>query len=333
NYTLAAGYVWSREQVRNTFISDDSFRSFPLRRDQHGLYAENRFQLGGRLFLTAGLRVEIIDTPSIPGNALSRRPLFPAHVTTQPNPKIAAAFAHTPSTRLHGSFGTGIRPPGGFDLAFTNNPELRPEKTRGFDAGVEQRFGRLLSLDLTGFHNRYDDLIVSLGGSLAALGSFRTANLANSRARGLELLARFRPAAPLDLSATYMYLATEILSLDGSTGLAPQFFRAGQALPRRPPHSGTLHAAYSFRRLSAHATAHFRGETLDTEPSFGASGGFFPNPGYTSLGLSLNYRLGPGVTLYGNLRNALNQRYEEVFGFPSPRLNFIAGMRWRLSRE
>jgi outer membrane receptor protein involved in Fe transport len=42
--------------------------------------------------------------------------------------------------------------------------------------------------------------------------------------------------------------------------------------------------------------------------------------------------MGGGVTAYGNLRNALNQRYEEVFGFPSPRLNFVAGVKWTLSR-
>jgi hypothetical protein len=28
------------------------------------------------------------------------------------------------------------------------------------------------------------------------------------------------------------------------------------------------------------------------------------------------------------LRNALNRRYEEVFGYPSPRLNFVAGLKW-----
>jgi hypothetical protein len=38
------------------------------------------------------------------------------------------------------------------------------------------------------------------------------------------------------------------------------------------------------------------------------------------------------VTAYGNLRNALNEHYEEVFGYPSPRLNFVAGLKWSLGR-
>ena len=50
------------------------------------------------------------------------------------------------------------------------------------------------------------------------------------------------------------------------------------------------------------------------------------------MGININYALGRGLTAYGDLRNALNQRYEEVFGYPSLRLNFVAGMKWTLSK-
>jgi hypothetical protein len=38
------------------------------------------------------------------------------------------------------------------------------------------------------------------------------------------------------------------------------------------------------------------------------------------------------VTAYGNLRNALNRQYEEVFGYPSPKLNFVTGLKWTIAR-
>jgi hypothetical protein len=44
----------------------------------------------------------------------------------------------------------------------------------------------------------------------------------------------------------------------------------------------------------------------------------------------LNYAVAPWITIYGNLRNALNQHYEEIFGFPSPRLNFVAGIKFSI---
>ena len=124
-----------------------------------------------------------------------------------------------------------------------------------------------------------------------------------------------------------------MLSLDRASGVAQQFYRVGQRLVRRPRHSGSFEAIYQYKRISADINAYMRTKTLDVEPSFGASGGFFPNPGFAVLGLNLNYDLGHGVTIYGNLRNALNRRYEEIYGFPSSRLNFVAGMKWRLSRE
>ncbi|MFB3827262.1 MAG: TonB-dependent receptor [Bryobacteraceae bacterium] len=331
-YTTSFGFAWTREREKNSWITDSGSRWFPLRRDQEGLYWENRLQLGRRLFVNAGARAEVITTGALAANADFARPFIPEHTVTKLNPKLAAAYV-LGGTRLHGSFGTGIRPPAGFDLAFTNNPELRPERTASFDFGVEQRLlTNRLSLDATYFHNRFSDLIVSLGGSLARLSSYRSANLANSRAQGVELAARVQAARRLSFQAAYTYLDSAILSLDGSAGLAPAYFRVGQPLLRRPAHSGTLVAAWQRGRAGANLTGYWRGETLDTEPNFGASSGLFPNPGYFNLGFNLNVRVARGLTAYGSLRNALNQRYEEVLGYPSPLLNFVTGLKFTFER-
>jgi outer membrane receptor protein involved in Fe transport len=90
-------------------------------------------------------------------------------------------------------------------------------------------------------------------------------------------------------------------------------------------------STFLYKRLSANVIGYFRGETLDTEPNYGASAGLFPNPGYANLGINVNIDAGRGLVLYGNLRNALNQRYEEVYGFPSLGLNFVTGIKWRTS--
>jgi len=66
------------------------------------------------------------------------------------------------------------------------------------------------------------------------------------------------------------------------------------------------------------------------DPSLGATGGLFRNGGYVNIGVNLNYAVARWFSVYGNLRNALDRRYEEIFGFPSPRLNFVAGMKFRI---
>jgi len=339
-YTTSVGVSLTREEVKNTFLSDDQQNAFPLRRDDAGIYWENRFQASQRLFFNAGARIEIIRTPFIPENTADGRPAFAPNTIAKFNPKLAATYLLRQdgggllgSTRLHGSFGTGIRPPAGLELAFTNNPALKPERTASFDAGIDQRFfGGRLSLDTTYFYNRYYDLIVSLGGNLAVLSSYESDNLANSRAQGVEWAARFRPARWMWIAGSYTWLDSEILSLNGSTGLAPLYFQVGQPLLRRPENSGSVVSTFTFRRFSANVTGYFRGADLDVEPTYGASAGLFHAPGFANLGLNLNVPLGAGVTAYGNLRNLLNQSYEEVFGYPALKLNFVAGVKWTLPK-
>jgi outer membrane cobalamin receptor len=333
-YTAAFGYVFSREEVKNTYFTDTNSVLTPIQRNAQGIYWENRFKFGKRLFLNLGARADIIQTGLIPADAenIPPRPAFPANTITRINPKAAIAYAVREGTSVHTSGGTGIRPPDGFDLAFTNNPNLRPERTATFDAGVEQRlFRNRVSLDATYFYNRYYDLIVSLGGSLTHLSSYYSANLSNSRAEGGEFSVRVRPARWISLSGSYTLLDSEILSLNGSTGLAQLYFQVGQPLLRRPRNSGTMVVTFSRGRISADVTGYFRGTVLDVEPNYGASAGLFYNPGFANFGVNVNYALRHSVTLYGSLRNALNSHYEEAFGFPSPFLNFVSGVKWNFS--
>jgi outer membrane receptor protein involved in Fe transport len=322
HYTVAFGVAGGREEVKNTFITDNSFSTFPIPRDNFAAYVENRFVIGSRLFVNAGVRGEWLFTGAMPGDGYSR-PDFPSNTVAKASPKVSVAYVASSATRLHSSFGTGFRPPSGFELAFTTNPALKPERTRSFDAGVEQRVGPV-SLDATYFYNRYYDLIVTLGGSLSSLSHFTSDNLANSKAQGAEFSARVRPARWLFLTGAYTLLKTEILAVP------PRPFVTGQPLTRRPENTGSAVATFTRGRVSADLTGYFRGKALYEEPSYGASSGLFWNPGFANVGVNLNIALGHGVTAYGHLRNALNRQYEEVFGFPSPRLNFVAGMKWSI---
>jgi outer membrane cobalamin receptor len=333
-YTAAFGVSLAREEVKNTYISGDDNNPFTIKRDDTGVYWENRFQIGSRFFFNAGVRGEIIGTPYIPESLPDGRPAFPANTVAKLNPKLAATYVLRAATRLHTSFGTGIRPPAGLELAFTDNPALKPERTATFDFGVEQRvYHDKLSLDATYFYNRFYDLIVSLGGNLAVLSAYQTDNLSNARAQGAELTGRFRPARWMSVAASYTYLDSEVLSLNGSTGLAPIPFSVGQELIRRPANSGSFVSTFSRGRVTANVTGYFRGSDLDVDPSYGASAGLYPSKGFFDMGINLNIRLTAGLTAYGNLRNALNQSYEEVLGYPAPKLNFVAGMKWTLPKR
>jgi outer membrane receptor protein involved in Fe transport len=338
---LVFGFEYNREQAKNTFIADDTNTPFLLPRTSYAYFAENRWNPTRRWVVIAGVRVDDIRTHQLPPDAFGSRPLLPASSITKVNPRLSATYlaregsgaGRWGATRLHGSFGTGIRAPSGFELAFTNNPRLKPEKSLSFDAGVEQRFlADRAVIDATYFYNRFRDQIVVLGSSLSNLSSFTSDNLANARSRGVEFSVRLHPVRSLDFAANYTRLDSAILALDGTTTTQSPF-EVGQPLIRRPRNSGSLNATWSHGRLMLNLNGTWRTQVLDVEPNFGAFGGLFPNNGYFVANTGFAYRLPRGVELYGRLNNVLNRKYEEALGFPALHLNFLTGVRFTFPAE
>jgi outer membrane cobalamin receptor len=348
NDSLAAGFEFNREQTRNNFYLDQNSSSFLLMRSGLAYFAENRWNPSSRLYLTTGIRVDNFRTHSLPPNSSGSRPFIPANSLTKVNPRISIAyFAHEDKaagiwgqTRLHGSFGTGIRPPSGYELGRSNNPELKSEKSISFDAGFEQAlFSSRADIDISYFQNRYKDLIVDLGGAFSNLSSYSMTNLANSRARGLEISFRMRPLQSLELGGQYTYLDSSILAVEGASTVEEPY-EVGQQLLRRPTHSGSYNITWQYGKLKLNMNAYIRGEALDIEPNWGAYACtalgmpcFFQNHGYTKANAGFSYTLIPGVEIYGRVNNVFNQKYEEAFGYPSLRLNFMAGMRFKSTAE
>jgi outer membrane receptor protein involved in Fe transport len=231
------------------------------------------------------------------------------------------------STRLRASAGTGIRPPDAFEIAFTDNPALKPERSRSVEVGLTQRLRPLdVTVQITGFHNRYDDLIVAVGTSLRDASRYRTDNVSNARSRGLELAADWRASWGLQVRGAYTWLDTEILAVDG-TSSAPPPFAAGDRLIRRPRHRGGVAVQFSHGALTAFAEASSRGRTRDVEPNFGASAGLFDNPGYMVVDAGASVRLSRGIDVFGRGLNLLDREYEETLGFPAPGRGGMIGVR------
>ncbi len=341
---FVAGFEYDRETFKDTFITDADENRFTMPRNTYAFFAENRWNPGSRWFISAGLRVDVIAAGNIPADETDAgRPFIPANTVTKADPRISAAFvAHQSdegffgTTRLHSSFGTGIRPPDGFELAFTDNPDLKPEKNISVDAGIEQRLAHDRAVfDVTYFYNGYRDQIVSLGGDFSNLSTFQSANLAKSRAYGIESSVKLRPVRSLEIMGEYTWLNTAILALNGSLAVQPPFV-VGQPLIRRPRSSAGYNVTWTYRRLMLNSNASIRGPVLDIEPNDGTFACtfepqcLFRGGGYVDANAGFSVRLPHGAEVYGRLNNFLNQKYEESFGFPALRLNFVSGIKLEL---
>jgi outer membrane cobalamin receptor len=333
----SAGVEVLAERGESSYITGVTFAPVPVRRHVTGPFAEIRVERGARLLLVGGLRVERIRREALEAdpNPFAPRPPFGPDTRVAPTPRVGAAWVLQPIerrsrgwTKLHASAALGIRPPDAFEIAFTDNPGLKPERSRTVEAGVEQALaGGRLVVDATVFANRYDDLIVAVGRSLRDASRFRTDNISNARARGLELQAAARPHASVHVEVAYTWLGTEILAVDGLPGQAPPPIAPGDPLLRRPRHRVSVVATLERGRGSAFVRLGGRSRMRDVEPTLGAFGGLFDAPGYVVTDVGGRWRLLRGVTLVGRVSNLFDRGYEEALGYPGLPRSAMIGVR------
>jgi outer membrane cobalamin receptor len=334
-FGASAGVEVLGERGTSTYVTGMAGLPMAIDRSTVGTFGEVRYAPDERLSASAGVRLEHIRRNGLEGSGdpFSPRPMFPTQVVQVANPKIALGYVvarsedSRRSTRLRASAGTGIRPPNVLEIAFTDNPNLKPERSRSVSIGLDQQFaGGTLVLAADAFWNRYEDLIVTVGRVLGEASRYRTDNISNARARGLELSAGARPFAALSIRAAYTFLDSETLSVTGLDIAAPPF-AVGDPLIRRPRHQLGLNLTYIAGRVSAFGQLSGRSETLDVEPNYGALGGLFFAPGYSVVNAGTALRVGRGVEVYVRVSNLLNRSYEEALGYPALGRNAIAGVR------
>jgi outer membrane cobalamin receptor len=331
-FEASAGLELLGEEAGGTFITATGDVLVPVERGQAGFFGEARWNHASRVFVNAGLRIERITRRALEGNVGGGRPPFPSDTVVSTNPKLSAAWFVTTSdnfTKIRGSVGTGIRPPDAFEIAFTDNPGLKPERSRSFDLGVEQALlDGLATIEATGFFNNYDDLIVATG-SFSASSRYRTDNISNARARGLELAGTARAplgTGSLQVRVGYTFLATEILAVDNS-GAAPPPYVVGDRLLRRPDHMFSIDALFSAGPFGAFVQGGARSSVRDVDPSFGSFGGIFDTPGYNVWNAGANWTIFERLQIFGRITNLFEENYEEALGYPALGRSGMVGLR------
>jgi outer membrane receptor protein involved in Fe transport len=329
-----------KERADNTFVTDANFEGIPVNRLLAGFFVEGRYDASPRAGLTLGVRLERIERGALVPDAFGSRPQLDEDVVWSLNPKVSAVWflrgnrassATEGWTKIRGGAGTGIKPPTVFELGFTDNPSLKPERSRSFDAGIEHApAGTPVVFEVTGFFNQYDDLIVSVGAGIADASDFRTDNVANARAGGLESAVRWISPAGLSIRGSYTYLRTRVLDVDDVTAGAPSPYVVGDWLIRRPRHTFSIDADYARGPFTAFLQINGRGRMLDVEPNLGAPTLF--SDGYKTVALGGAYRIGRQLEFFARVTNVMDRDYEEALGYPSLGRSAMAGLRVAIGR-
>ena len=301
NLTFAAD--WERERFRN---ADPSGFAFAGRRaiETVGLVGEYRYA-GAAFDLTAAVRHDLNDK-------------FRDATTF----RVGAGYRLADTTRLRAAAGSGVKNPGFFELygfvdgRFIGNDALRPEKSTGWEVGVDQDVGDSARLSVTYFDSELDGEIFTTFPAPTFIAT--PANrVTESQQRGVEVSFNARLADQWSLDAAYSYLDAE---------------ENGVEEVRRPDHIASAALTWSAPGDAASATLVVRhnGATPDvafTDPSFVPVRVRLDD--YTLVNLNARVRLAEGISGFARVENLFDEDYEQVFSFVSPGRSAVVGVEAR----
>ncbi len=146
------------------------------------------------------------------GLRMANSSMFGTHLIPQAG--LAVNPSHDLNIKLNMS--KGYRNPSFKELYLYKmaNPDLKPEDMWNYEASVGKRFANLLSVELTAFISKGNNIIQQVYSQ--QLGSQHNENTGSFVNKGIELSASSRPIDNLALRATYSYLHSDISGLTGA---------------------------------------------------------------------------------------------------------------------
>ncbi|MES2754535.1 MAG: TonB-dependent receptor [Pseudomonadota bacterium] len=222
-----------------------------------------------------------------------------------------AAIGVGSGTVVRANYAEGFKAPTLFQLfaAFFGTPTLRPELAKSYDVGVEQTLGRA-TLALTYFRRRTRNQIDF------DLGTFTYANIARTRAEGVEAEATLRPTERLSFALNYSHIATE----NRSAGTA-----LGNDLARRPRDTANVSADWrSPFGVAVGGTLSLVGDSFDNAANTNRL------DGYVLAGVRAELPFGERFAVFGRVDNAFDANYRTVAGYGTYGRSAFVGLRARL---
>jgi vitamin B12 transporter len=305
NNLITAGLEFEVEETASEYYLFSSFNPpdyasiIPkINVNTFGFYLQDQLKLGESFFGTVGIR---LDQNNQFGSAFTYR-VAPAYIFWETGTKIKATI------------GSGFKAPTLFYLydPLYGNTELDPEKSFGWDAGIEQFFRReSFSFGITYFFNRFDDMF---GFDPV---TFKTININKAESEGVEIFTRAALTNGLDLKANYTYTN----AIDKSEG-TPDY---NKKLVRRSEHKAGLFLSYSFTQ-SVNANVEFIYVGEREEPDFTNYPSRIIMPDYFLVNFAAHYNLFSFLRLQARIENLLDKQYEEIYGYGTAGFSVFGGI-------
>lgn len=230
------------------------------------------------------------------------------------SPKISGLYKITDMTRLKASIGRGFRAPTVDELYWRSdysegNPDLKPEESLSYDAGIQQQFGAKTMLEVSLFQSRMKNLIAWFDDGT---GIYKAQNINDACLQGLEteLSTQFTE----EISGTLNY------TLLGARDTSGQY--DGDTLTYRPKNKVGGRLGYQTKwGLKLNVNADYTDSVYTDRANTKELGGFM------TLGAYAAQTIFKGVEFFARGDNILNKQYQMVDGYPMPGASVMGGVK------
>ena len=299
--TLAADF--EREKFRSLPVFGGAGLANAERRtDNIGLVAQYDLRLGDRAAFGASVRHDDNDRFE--------------DATTY---RVRGNFQLVGGLSLRAAAGSGIKAPTNYELfgfdpaSFVGNPDLKPERSEGWEVGGDLRLAaNRVNLGLTYFDNVLrDEIYTVFSPSFVASPANRASR---SKQHGVEASAAVRLLAGFNLDLAYTWLDAE---------------ENGAREVRRPEHSGSANLGWrdAADRFGANLTVRYNGTMRDSNFTNLPLPPVVRLDPFTLVNFAADVAVAPQLKLFGRVENILDEEYEEVFTYRSPGRAFSVGLR------
>jgi outer membrane cobalamin receptor len=277
--------------------------SFRLSRDIWAPFFEVQLSLLPGLLVQGGVRVDL-----------------PQGFADEVSPRAGASYTIAATgTTLRANWGEGFKLPSFFSLGhpLVGNPGLKPETSRGVDAGVTQAlWGKRLTVGVTYFYQVFKNLIdfEENPAECPPPGLFPClVNRNKVTSEGVEASLQLQPWPFLSLNAHLTYVKTDI---KGTT----------EALRNRPAWRGGFSVLWRpVPALDVHLQTLFVGEVSDSSIPTGDR----KLEAYARVDVAATWTLTSTWRVFLAVDNLFDADYEEAVGFPAPGVSPRGGIQAR----
>jgi len=307
--TLILGIETQSDTVNSSYFSTSDYGPynsiFPVKSIRTtSVYMQDQVSLSNSFFATAGIRY---DKNQMFGGVTTFR-IAPAYLVSSTNTKIKM------------SYGTGFKAPSLFYLfdPMFGNQNLQPEKSKGWDAGIEQYIdnGNIV-FGATYFNLKFEDMF-------GYDSNYREINIAKASSYGLELTASLLNYRNFSINTSYTYTKTNDDYNDGSGDY-------NQPLLRRPENQFSFNLNYRFNyKLNTNFQLNYVGSRWDKDFTDEYNPVRVKLSDYMLINIAASYKLFSYVELTARIENLLDKHYEEILYYGTLGRAFYAGVNFTL---